>query len=524
MIDLTGILKLLLLSAGITLILPSPDSIHANPLSDLETRGQQIYRKGESPGSPIYAYYGPLKNEITARLLPCVNCHRLNGIGKPEGGIEPPNITWKELTKPYGHKHTSGRKHPPFDNQALTAAITQGVDPAGNELDQAMPRYRISPQDLEALVAYLQVLGTDLSPGLTESAIKVGVLLPSKSSALYSMIANYFRELNDSGGIYGRKIEFVFAKASQDPHSYAESVRRLIEVEEVFALLGTSIGEADREVIPLLKSGDVPFVTPLVIIGMSEIMQENHRFSILPGLAQQSRTLAAFADRELRLNRKSAVVLPSIGGATNQIREAIFREAKARGWPEPKEVRYSRRDENSSEIVADLKQSGIDALFYFGPPGGLVPLMKDAEKMNWLPYLFVTGMLSAHTVFSLPPAFADRVFLANPIIPDDFQESSLTEFNRLLNKYEIPRQNQLQMLFFYATTKVFVEGLRRSGRSLGRDNFMRSLEYMADFETGLTPKISFNRNRRTGSLGSYILQVDLVKRKFKSNPVWIDLD
>lgn len=513
-----------LVSTAIALILSGPGSLQADPLSDLEIRGQQIYRKGTAPGSQISAYYGPIQNEITARLLPCVNCHGIYGKGKPEGGIEPPNITWGELTKPYGHKHSDGRAHPPFDQINLATAITEGVDPEGNKLESAMPRYRMSPQDLEALIAYLKVLGTDLNPGLTETTVQVGILLHSATSPLYSLIVSYFKELNESGGIYGRKIEFVFAKAFRDPNSYAKSVRHLIKDEEVFALFGISNAEADNEVSPMLEQGNVPFITPLILTDRSELKTEIFRFSLFPGLIHQARALVVFAASEMKSARKSAIVLPLEGGISNQIREIVFKEANAHGWPEPETVRYSGNEDEVSRIVADLTQAGIEALFYFGPSRGLLPLMKETENREWSPHLFTPGMVSARQIFSLPRILDDKVFLSNPTVPSDYQKSSLIEFKKLQQKYEVPNHNELQMLSFYATAKVFVEGLRRSGRALSRDKLIQSLENLTDFETGLTPRISFNPNRRTGSLGAYVLSVDLAQQKFKSNPVWISLD
>ena len=71
---------------------------------------------------------------------------------------------------------------------------------------------------------------------------------------------------------------------------------------------------------------------------------------------------------------------------------------------------------------------------------------------------------------------------------------------------------------------MFVEGLQRSGQKLSRNKLIESLESLSNFETGLTPKISFGTNRRTGSLGAYVLEVDPVKRQFKPGAVWIRLD
>lgn len=515
----------LLFSAGITLALIGASSpLLADSLSSLEIRGRNVYQQGSGHDKKIYAFFATRNAEVPAMLFPCINCHGLEGLGRPEGGIEPSNITWNELTKPYGHKHQDGRTHSPFDEKSLAAAITLGIDPAGNKLDPAMPRYRIPEQDLKALVAYLKILGTDLSPGLTKSAIKVGVVLPTagpKASALHVLVQSYFKELNARGGVYGRQIEFVFADAFQDSASYIKSVRHLVEEEKVFALLGIAISGTEDAVFSLLEPLGMPFVMPMMPTTPSPAKRSG--FSLLPGLAVQGQALAVFAAEKLKPAPKISVVLPP-GGRFDPIIESMVRQAQAQGWAKPLAVRYSGSAAEAQQLVADLAQAGVATLFYFGPARGLTPLMAEAARQKWLPHFFAPGMVSAREVFSIPREFNGRVFLANPTIPKDHQEKALIEFEILRRKYEIPIQHLPMMLSLYATTQVFVEGLRRSGRSLSREKFFQSLEGLSDYETGLTPQISFGPNRRIGSLGAYVLPVDLIHGTFGTDPVWIALD
>ena len=110
--------------------------------------------------------------------MACANCHGFDGRGKPEGGVLPSNITWEELTKSYGHTYAGGRWHPAYAEHSLAQAIIDGVDPAGTQLAAAMPKYRMSREDLADLLAYLKRLADDSDPGITDTSIKVGTLLP----------------------------------------------------------------------------------------------------------------------------------------------------------------------------------------------------------------------------------------------------------------------------------------------------------------------------------------------------------
>src|SRR4026207_1561227 len=98
-------------------------------LTPQESRGKEIYLLGASKsGKDILAYIGDSSLEVPGSSMACANCHGMAGQGKPEGGIDPSNITWEALTKPYGVTHSSGRKHPAYTARGLELAITRGVD------------------------------------------------------------------------------------------------------------------------------------------------------------------------------------------------------------------------------------------------------------------------------------------------------------------------------------------------------------------------------------------------------------
>jgi len=90
------------------------------------------------------------------------------------------------------------------DERTPATAITRGVDPAEKKLHPAMPIYTMSEEDLDALVAYINQLGTELDPGLTQAIIRIGTILPMESplkeigEAARRTIQAYFDEVIDT--------------------------------------------------------------------------------------------------------------------------------------------------------------------------------------------------------------------------------------------------------------------------------------------------------------------------------------
>ncbi|MHB9004048.1 MAG: c-type cytochrome [Coriobacteriia bacterium] len=112
-------------------------------LSGVGTDGRDIARSAPnaSGGSPIMSGGG------------CVSCHGADGRGstiRMMAGtvIETPDITYDELIE-------EG-----FTDATIAAAIRDGVDEKGEQLDAGMPRWQMSMADVDATIAYLKVLST----------------------------------------------------------------------------------------------------------------------------------------------------------------------------------------------------------------------------------------------------------------------------------------------------------------------------------------------------------------------------
>ncbi len=125
-----------------------------------ESNGERIYYTGVSGRTgQIPVSGGP----IWARMhgAGCVACHGVRGRGGVPvmmGTAIPSDIRYEALTKGKHEEGEGTQEHPPYTDPLIKRAITEGLDPAGNSLDWTMPRWRMAPEDLEDLVAFLKSL------------------------------------------------------------------------------------------------------------------------------------------------------------------------------------------------------------------------------------------------------------------------------------------------------------------------------------------------------------------------------
>src|ERR1700686_4073173 len=179
------------ISAAAAILLAAASLAAAPKLTEQEARGKQIYLHGEwRGGKSITALMGGEGVEVPATIVPCASCHGTDARGRSEAGVRPSNLRWGVLTRSY--EAPGEHSHPPYTRAAVKRAVTMGLDPAGHKLQAAMPRYRMSLTEMDDLIAYLQKLPQDSDPGLTDDAIRIGVVIPgSQSEAARALVEEY---------------------------------------------------------------------------------------------------------------------------------------------------------------------------------------------------------------------------------------------------------------------------------------------------------------------------------------------
>lgn len=126
-----------------------------------ESNGARIYFTGTSEsGRPIIAEMAGMRM-VRPGMMTCATCHGPDGRGGTVrmmmmGTFVAPDIRYKTLTEgEHGEGHAPG---PPYTDETIKRAITQGIDSAGEPLDWRMPRWRMSEQDLNDLLEFLKTL------------------------------------------------------------------------------------------------------------------------------------------------------------------------------------------------------------------------------------------------------------------------------------------------------------------------------------------------------------------------------
>ncbi|MBI4734390.1 MAG: cytochrome c [Rubrobacteridae bacterium] len=134
----------------------SVDGFRRGPSENgFSSNGEQIFFTGASSKNTITTTGGPHWFQMHGGG--CASCHGPDGRGghiAMMGSFEAPNITYDVLAGKASDEH----EHKPYTDSLIKRAIATGIDSSGDQLDQNMPRWKMTDRDVNDVIGYLKTL------------------------------------------------------------------------------------------------------------------------------------------------------------------------------------------------------------------------------------------------------------------------------------------------------------------------------------------------------------------------------
>lgn len=304
----------------------------------------------------------------------------------------------------------------------------------------------------------------------------------------------YFAEVNRNGGVHGRRIEVMTLDDKFDPAAARANAERLVRYEHVFALFQTRGTPHTEAVLPVLARAGVPLVAPSTGAAMLHEPVNRLLFNVRASYRTEvSAAVAHFATVNLR--RIGLVYVDDSFGADVL---AGFQAALAHQRLEPAFIsRFDRTAPDVSAVVAAAMAARPDALILAGSAATTAELIKRLRKEKAAIQLMTLSNNSSRAfVNALGPDGAGVIVSQVTPAPNLVTTELGSEFQQAARSAGTPVSYAAMEGFIAA--KVLVEGLRRAGRDLNRERFMRALESMHKVDLGGL-LLDYGERNRTGT-------------------------
>lgn len=353
-----------------------------------------------------------------------------------------------------------------------------------------------------ALACMVPVAGAQ-EVGITDKEILIGEVLMLSGPAAFIGKSAYvgsklaMEEINAGGGVLGRQLKVLYEDDGYVPARSVSAMRKLIDVDKVFAVTGTTGGSGVTAVMPVLAEASVPTIVHVAPNATVLDPRKPTVFMIGPDYDVAAyEGLRYLVEKEGMKDAGFAVLYQNDDYGKGVLRG--FRQAaEDLGLMIAAEVPYQRGTKDFSAEALKLKLSGADVL-YLGTtvtePGGILAetrrLGMDLTVLgNWAAGLSATIRLAAPAGYDYffndyyaglaEPAGLRLVESARKFLSEDEQAS--------LSRYSVSG---------YIGIMVMAEAIRRCEQDLTRSCVVNQLAKLEGFETGgLSGAISLNNDK-----------------------------
>lgn len=525
----------------------------AKAAPSLQALGERIYKSGIGVSGKPIAAIDMSGQKVFAPQFHCVACHRTSGYGSREGGVITPPIPASILFQPLHPERTrafnsmyfqpqstetagriyQGRTRPAYDMASLARLLHDGMDPAGQTLTTAMPRFVMSKADVEALEAYLRTLSAAPDPGVDGKTIHMALILSDRvPEATRKMLLDtsrvFVERYNKNVGSerarpnfspmyrsefvsFWREWELDIWDLKGPESSWPAQLEAFYKAQPAFAVIGGAVAAPWQPVGDFCDAKRLPCLFPLTDMPARQARDGGYTMYNYGGLPLEARALASYISRS---PNSSGQVVELVGeGDSGAIPAAEFKAAmaselpgvqvrpiavpkgqwqaatsQAKGYLGPDTILVIWPGIDATGAVQGLRDSGVNAGLVVFPSGG-----EEAAK----------ALLS-----STPLASQIRIIrpteLASVTNPHSYRVRSWLFARRVAVD---PPEDQFQV--YYALSVIEKAVMEIQGDYL-REYLIEQIEMIAEsnLNPGVFPTLSLGPGQRIASRGSYVVRLD----------------
>lgn len=351
---------------------------------------------------------------------------------------------------------------------------------------------------------FLATIGaTAADPGIYNDRIVIGSYLPLQSglaagaNQLRAGADAYFRHINDQGGIYGRKIEWIVENDSYNPQQTIAIARKLVDRDRVFAIVSTLGTATNLAALPFLVQRGVPLINPAG--GHERLNAPTDRivFGMLPVGQEIGKSMVRFALDEL--NAKRIAILFQNDQFGKDPRDGAVEELEGRGLKPVAEASYVPSDVDVSAQAVALRDANPDVVVMavITKQGAL--FLREAQKLGWKPKFVAMNTMGDPITLDLASDSLEGVYVNIMTAVETMDNPKVREANAILAKYHPDVAPGYWSYLGFAGAIAFVEGARRAGQDLTREKLISALESLGSFEPGVVPPLQWSKDNHGGS-------------------------
>jgi len=302
-------------------------------------------------------------------------------------------------------------------------------------------------------------------------------------------IALALREINEAGGVLGKKLEVVVEDDGSKPNQVPALVKKLISSDQVWAILGEVTSSASLEGAPLCQANKVPMITPAAT-NPNVTKKGDYIFRVCYTDTFQGEVCAKFASQNLKLAR--AAILKDIRAAYSiGLADSFKTHFQQLGGKIIAEESYSTNDTDFGAQLITIKSANPQVLFIPGYYNDVGLIIRKAKELG-LKCEFLGGDgWDGPQLVEVGGKAVEGGYFSNHYSVDDPNP----EVQKFVSAYEkeYGKKPGAMAALGYDAARVVADAIKRAGK-LDKAAIRDALAQTKDFP-GITGSITLDANR-----------------------------
>jgi branched-chain amino acid transport system substrate-binding protein len=345
-----------------------------------------------------------------------------------------------------------------------------------------------------ALASGLRAARAANAPGVTDTEIKIGQTMPySGPASAYGVIgkteAAYFKMINETGGVNGRKLNLISLDDGYSPPKTVEQIRRLVEQEQVafiFNSLGTPSNAAIR---PYLNENKVP---QLFVATGASMWNDPQHFPWTIGYNPNYQTEARIYGQAILKaapGAKIGVLFQNDGFGKDYLIGLKDGLGADHAGMVVKEASYEVSEPTIDSQVVSLQDSGADTFLIAATPKFAAQAIRKSYDIGWKATRYLSNV-SPSVATVLKPAGLEKskglitaYYGKDPTDAKWKDDAGYKEWAAFATKYLTPTDLiDANAAYAFGAAQTLIQTLKQCGDDLSRENIMRQAANIKDLE------------------------------------------
>jgi branched-chain amino acid transport system substrate-binding protein len=325
--------------------------------------------------------------------------------------------------------------------------------------------------------------------GVTQKTIRVGQVdtlsgpVPGLfAGAQYGTLA-YFRMVNSSGGVNGRKIQLDVKDDAFSAANYASETQQLTQQD--FALVG-GFSLFEDSGVPAINAVKIPDVT---LAASEQRSLDQFNYSPDPVIWGGSRLgpLVYFKKKYGSAIKHVGTLVGNVAAA-EQESDAVYSAMKSLGYKIVYERSNNPLDTDFTDDVLKMKQAGVQIVYLVGEQVTAVAnLAKEMQQQNFHPKLFATNGESYDSSYipeaGTAAANGSSVDMQSALYLGQDAKSvpAVKTFDTWMKKVNPKQAINVYAVYGWTCAQLFVQALKNAGTNPTRTSLFASLNKITSF-------------------------------------------